>query len=274
MPLTSQTLSGVSTFIFDLDGVIWRGESPVEGAAASVEQLKQLGKRCFYATNNSARSPQWFVDRLQSMGINAQLEEIVTSATATASFIARNFSTPSVYVVGEEGIQSLLRGIGAEVFTVDNVAPSEEIEVVVAGIDRTFNYEKLKWAQQFILRGAQFIATNRDATFPVEGGVVPGAGSIVAAIETASGIVPLSMGKPEPAMLLEILASYNLQPAEVAIIGDRLDTDIACGSRAGIGTVLVGTGVTSLETGLEATGEQKPDLLFADLPTMMGALVS
>lgn len=272
MPLTSQTLKGVSTFIFDLDGVIWRGESPVEGAAASVAELKRLGKRCFYATNNSSRAPQWFVERLQKMGIDAQIEEIVTSATATASFIARHFSNPRVFVVGEEGVQNLLRGVGARVFTVDDAEQTPEVEVVVAGIDRTFNYEKLKWAQQFILRGAQFIATNRDATFPIEGGVVPGAGSIVAAIETASGSVPLSMGKPEPAMLLEILADNNLQPSEVFMIGDRLDTDIACGARAGIGTILVATGVTPLETAREASGEQKPDLLFTDLPAMMEAL--
>ncbi len=272
MPLTSQTLKGVSTFIFDLDGVIWRGESPIEGAAASVEQLKRLGKRCFFATNNSSRAPQWFVDRLQNMGIHAGPEEVVTSATATASYVARHFSNPRIFVVGEEGVQHLLRGVGAQVFTVENANSTQEVEVVIAGIDRAFNYEKLKLAQQFILKGAQFIATNRDATFPVEGGVVPGAGSIVAAIETASGTVPISMGKPEPTMLLEILADHNLQPSEVAIIGDRLDTDIACGARAGIGTILVGTGVTPLETARQASGEQKPDLLFADLPAMMEAL--
>lgn len=274
MPLTSQTLAGVSTFIFDLDGVIWRGESPVEGAAASVNQLKQLGKRCFFATNNSARAPQWFADRLQSMGIHAQTEDVVTSATATASYVARHFSSPRIFVVGEEGVQNLLRSVGAEVFTVETASEAYDVEVVVAGIDRAFNYEKLKWAQQFILKGAQFIATNRDATFPVEGGVVPGAGSIVSAIETASGSVPVSMGKPEPTMLLEILATYNLQPGEAAIIGDRLDTDIACGARAGIGTILVGTGVTPLETGREASGEQKPDLMFADLPAMLESLLA
>lgn len=272
MPLTSQTLKRVSTFIFDLDGVIWRGNSPIEGAVASVERLRALGKRCFYATNNSSRAPQWFVERLQGMGIAAQPEEIVTSATATASYVAHYFSNPRVFVVGEDGVQNLLRGIGAQVFTLENVEETDAVEVVVAGIDRSFNYEKLKWAQAFILQGARFIATNRDATFPIEGGVVPGAGSIVSAIETASGTVPVSLGKPEPQMLLEILAQFGLQKEEVAMVGDRLDTDIACGARAGIGTILVGTGVTPLETAREASGEQLPDLLFADLPAMVAAL--
>ncbi len=274
MPLTLETLSRVSTFIFDLDGVIWRGESAIVGAAASVERLKQLGKRCFYATNNSSRAPHWFIERLGSMGIEAQIEDVVTSATATASFIQREFGTPRVFVVGEDGVQHLLRKAGATVFTVENATQTSAVEVVVAGIDRQFNYEKLKLAQAFILKGARFIATNRDATFPVENGVVPGAGSIVAAIAVASGVEPLSMGKPEPAMLLEILKGFALSAENVAMIGDRLDTDIACGARAGIGTILVGTGVTSLEEGRQASGEEKPDLMFADLPSMVEALGS
>ena len=273
MPLTLETLPRVSTFIFDLDGVIWRGESAIVGAAASVGLLKQKGKRCFYATNNSSRAPGWFVERLEKMGISAQIEDVVTSATATATFIKRNFGNPRVFVVGEDGVQNLLRDAGATVFAVDNATETSEVEVVVAGIDRSFNYEKLKLAQAFILKGARFIATNRDATFPVENGVVPGAGSIVAAIAVASGTEPLSMGKPQPAMLLEILAQFGLNAEEVVMIGDRLDTDIACGARAGIGTILVGTGVTSLEEGREAKGEEKPDLMFSDLPSMLEALM-
>lgn len=267
-----QTLQGVSTWIFDLDGVIWRGESPIEGAAATVEALRARGHRCLFATNNSARAPMWFIERLQKMGIHAALEDVVTSATATTFYIQTHFSSPRVFVVGEDGIQHLLREIGAQVFTIETVNQTEEVEVVVAGIDRSFNYEKLKLAQAFILRGAKFIATNRDATFPVEGGVVPGAGSIVAAIAVASGVEPLSMGKPEPAMLLGILERFGLKPEQAVMIGDRLDTDIACGARAGIGTVLIGTGVTPLETARLATGELKPDLMFSDLPEMLAAL--
>ncbi len=262
----------MSAFIFDLDGVIWRGASPIDGAAESVERLKYMGKRCFYATNNSARSPDWFAERLQGMGIAASPEEVVTSATATASYVGREFPGARTFVVGEEGVQGLLRSAGARVFTLETVSESDEIEVVVAGIDRGFNYEKLRLAQQFIGRGACFIATNRDATFPVEGGVVPGAGSIVAAIATASGVAPLSMGKPEPAMLLEILTGHNLAKAEAAMVGDRLDTDIACGARAGIGTILVETGVTTPEAAHMATGEEAPDLIFPDLRALVRAM--
>ncbi len=273
MALTTDTLTCVSTWIFDLDGVIWRGDSPVEGAARAVERLRSLGKRCLFATNNSSRAPGYFSERLQALGIQAVPEDVVTSATATAFYVREHLPGARVFVVGEEGVQTILREVGAQIFTVDNAGEVERVECVVAGIDRSFTYEKLRLAQRFILGGAKFIATNRDATFPIEGGVVPGAGSIVAAIETASGVSPLSMGKPEPAMLIGILERFGLRPDEAAIVGDRLDTDIACGARAGIGTVCVGTGVTSLEEARAAMGELRPDLVFTDLPTMLEALM-
>jgi len=272
--LTIDTLARVSTWIFDLDGVIWRGESPIKGAAASVERLRQMGKRPLFATNNSSRAPEYFAQRLQAMNINAAPEDVVTSATATAFYVRSHWPRARVFVVGEEGVQTLLREAGAQVVTIEDAHETQSVDLVVAGIDRSFTYEKLRLAQKFILSGAKFIATNRDATFPVEGGVVPGAGSIVAAIECASGVVPLSMGKPEPAMLLGILERFGLRPDEAAIVGDRLDTDIACGARAGIGTVCVGTGVTSLEVAQKARGELKADLLFADLPALLRAMKS
>jgi len=273
VPLTTQNLSRVAAWIFDLDGVIWRGNSPIEGAAQSVEKLRAAGKRCLFATNNSARAPEHFAARLNEMGIRASPEDVVTSATATAFYLSVHLPRARVFVVGEDGVQGLLRDVGAHVVTVENAEQFAEVDCVVAGIDRSFTYEKLRLAHSYIGRGARFIATNRDATFPVEGGVVPGAGSIVAAIETASGVVPLSMGKPAPAMLLGILERLNLSPDEAAMVGDRLDTDIACGARAGIGTVCVATGVTSLEEAREATGELRPDLVFRDLPDMMAALM-
>ena len=233
-----------------------------------------MGKRPLFATNNSSRAPEYFAQRLQAMNINAAPEDVVTSATATAFYVRSHWPRARVFVVGEEGVQTLLREAGAQVVTIEDAHEAQSVDLVVAGIDRSFTYEKLRLAQKFILSGAKFIATNRDATFPVEGGVVPGAGSIVAAIECASGVVPLSMGKPEPAMLLGILERFGLRPDEAAIVGDRLDTDIACGARAGIGTVCVGTGVTSLEVAQKARGELKADLLFADLPALLRAMES
>jgi 4-nitrophenyl phosphatase len=264
-------LSSVSTFVFDLDGVIWRGESPVPGARESVAKLRAAGRRCLYATNNSSRQPDFFVAKLGAMGIETIAGDIVTSATATALYLSRHMPTGfSVYVVGEEGIAALLRGIGAHVVT--DQEPAERVDCVVVGIDRAFNYAKLQRAQHFLLQGAKFIATNRDSTFPIEGGVVPGSGSIVAAVATAAEMEPLSMGKPEPGMLLAILEQYGLKPEQAAMIGDRLDTDIACGHRAGIGSIFVATGVTPMETAQQASGELRPHLFFEDLPALCTAL--
>lgn len=255
----------VSTLIFDLDGVIWRGEAPVPGASDSLARLRASGVRCLFATNNSSRVASFYAQKLAAMGIEAAPDAIVTSSSATALHLSKHLPRGfSAYIVGEEGISRALQNIGAVL--VDENA--EKADCVVAGIDRDFHYSKLRAAQKFLLGGARFIATNRDATFPIEGGVLPGAGSIVAAIATASGTEPLSMGKPEPAMLLSILEDYDLQTHQAAMIGDRLDTDIACANRAGIGAIFVATGVTAMEIALEASGQERADAFFADLPAL------
>lgn len=262
-------LASVSTLIFDLDGVIWRGDAPVEGAVDSLALFQKFGLRCLFATNNSSRPTAFFARKLGAMGIDAAPDSVVTSSGATALYLSRHMPKAfSVFVVGEAGIADALREIGAEL--VDEGA--ERADCVVAGIDRQFSYAKLRAAQKFLLGGAKFIATNRDSTFPIEGGVMPGAGSIVAAIATASGAEPLSMGKPEPAMLLAILEEYGLKPEQAAMIGDRLDTDIACANRAGIGAIFVATGVTRMQEARDATGEMRPDACFKDLPALISAM--
>jgi 4-nitrophenyl phosphatase len=267
----------LKSLIFDLDGVVWRGETPIPGAANAIARFRELGIRPFFATNNSSREAQFFADKLTAAGITASPEEVVTSSTATALYISRNLpSGVSVFVVGEVGIVRFLEKIGAKVFTesdfAEGTAVPDRVDCVVAGIDREFTYAKLKRAQGYILGGAQFIATNRDATFPIEGGVVPGSGSIVSSIETASGVVPLSMGKPAPAMLELILETCGLQKHEAAMIGDRLDTDIACAHNAGIGKIFVATGVDSMQTALAAQGEFKADLFLNDLGELVNLI--
>ena len=260
----------LKSLIFDLDGVVWRGETPIAGAANAIARFREFGIRPFFATNNSSREAQFFADKLNAAGIEATVEEVVTSSTATALYISRHLPAGlSIFVVGEVGIVRFLEDIGAKVFTEANFvageAAPEHVDCVVAGIDREFDYAKLKRAQGYILGGAKFIATNRDATFPIEGGVVPGAGSIISAIETASGVVPISMGKPAPAMLELILETCGLEKHEAAMIGDRLDTDIACAHNAGIGKIFVATGVDSMQTALAAQNEFKADLFLNDL---------
>ncbi|HEX8237184.1 MAG TPA: phosphoglycolate/pyridoxal phosphate family phosphatase [Abditibacteriaceae bacterium] len=268
-------ISRLSALIFDLDGVIWRGNMPVPGAVESVARLRAAGKRCFYCTNNSRKAPADFVAALAGMGIEAEEEEIMTSSSATALYLSQQLTGDfSAYVVGEDGLTAALRKVGARIVS-DREAESNgdnwsdfPVDCVVAGIDRHFTYDKLRLAQRFILNGARFVATNRDSTFPVANGVVPGAGSIVSAIETASGISPVTIGKPQPLMMHLLLQKFSLAPDETAMIGDRLDTDIIAAHRAGIGALYVATGVNTLEEAQRARGDLKPDVLLDDLPAL------
>mgnify|MGYP002778674760 FL=1 len=266
----------LQALIFDLDGVVWRGETPIPGAAAAIARLRELGIKPFFATNNSSRPPQFFAEKLHRAGIAAAPDEVVTSSSATALYVARQFPRGiSVYAVGEEGIALALQNVGARVFLESDFAQRgaasipQNVEAVVVGIDREFSYAKLRRAQSYILGGAKFIATNRDATFPIEGGVVPGAGSVVAAVETASGTVPVSLGKPAPAMLELILETHGFAKESAAMVGDRLDTDIACAHRAGIGKIWVATGVDTLATAQNAVGELRPDVFLANLDELV-----
>lgn len=265
----------LSAFIFDLDGVIWRGQTPIPGASASVERLREAGRRLFFATNNSSKPPAHFAERLQTQGILAAPEDVITSSTATALYLRREVQGGSLppnftaYMVGEEGVADAIRLAGGVPVTVEEVDDYPLVDVVVVGIDRKFTYQKLKFAQQYILAGATFVATNRDSTFPVENGVVPGAGSIVASVETATAVVPPSMGKPEPLMVQLILENFGLQAHATAMVGDRLDTDIACAHRAGVVAIHVATGVVPTVTARAALGEQLPHLCYEDLPAML-----
>lgn len=265
-------VASLQNFIFDLDGVIWRGHTPIEGAVESVRQLRAQGKRCFYCTNNSRLTQAQFAERLRAIGLELNDEDVISSAWATARFLAdempRGFS---VFVVGEDGLRSTLQGVGARVLSAE-AAETQVADCVVAGIDREFNYEKMRLAQRQILRGARFIATNRDSTFPTEDGVVPGSGSIIAGIATASGREPTTIGKPEPLMLQLCVAAFGLMLEQTAMIGDRLDTDIACAHRAGLPAILVLTGVHTRTNVEIASAEEKPDAIFADLPALLREL--
>ena len=259
-------------WVFDLDGVIWRGESAIEGAAACVAALQKRGCRTMFASNNSTRTPQHFVEKLAGMDISAVPADVLTSTTIAVAHLKRKFPDGGrIFIVGEAGLRAQLEAAGFEVTQQTDGEPKEVI-AVVAGLARQFCYADLARAQHYILGGATYIATNRDSTFPVEGGVMPGAGSIVAAIDVAGGVVGQTMGKPEPTMLRQILDESGVDSDGVAMVGDRLDTDIACASRAGVRSVWVATGVTSRAQAQSAQGEEKPDLLFDNLSQLVRQL--
>lgn len=238
----------------------------MDGAAEALARLRaQKASSIFFLTNNSSQPRREYVAKLTRMGMPCDEDEVVTSSSATAAYLTRTLGATgrTVLAVGGPGIRDELSRFGLIVRTAEEipVADADEgIDFVVVGMDRNFQYHTLNCAQQAILRGATFIATNRDGQYPIEQGkVVPGGGAMVAAIEACSETVPLVIGKPEVHGLQTILDRAGVAPEEAVMIGDRLDTDVLCGNRLGVPTVLVLTGVTS---------ETKARQMVAAMPEM------
>jgi 4-nitrophenyl phosphatase len=236
----------IKVVIFDLDGVIYRGQTPIPGAGDVTRWLGANGYQVYYFTNNSTKTRESYVELLSGFDIATDTDHVVTSASLTARYFTENGLLPATaLVVGEGGLAEELRQAGVRVVRRRTSPP---VDYVVVGMDRKFTYQKLHVAQQAVLAGAKLIATNRDATYPVEGGnVIPGGGSIVAAVATACEREPLLIGKPSPEAGRLIAHHAGVEPHEMLIVGDRLETDIEMGRRAGLLTCMVLTGISAIE---------------------------
>ncbi|MFA5889426.1 MAG: HAD-IIA family hydrolase [Actinomycetota bacterium] len=231
-------------FAFDLDGVVWKGDDPIPGAPETIRALRDAGKRVCFVTNNSAEVADTYVRKLDRMGAGATASEIVSSADATAHMLDRD--VPGVrgrlaFVIGGEGLRAAVASVGARLASLEE---GSDASVVVVGIDRDLTYDKLRAATLAIRKGATFIASNADATYPYPEGLVPGAGAIVAALRTASGVEPAVAGKPDPTMLE--IAAERLGGTPALAVGDRLDTDILAAHTAGWPCVLVLSGASGV----------------------------
>ena len=224
-------------FLFDLDGVLYRDSEPVPHAAEAVVRLRAMTKRVAFVTNNSGRTPEAVAARLASVGISADVDEIETSALTTAELLAAR-GVVQAFVVGEEGILQALRARGIAIADGD----AKAVEVVVVGWDRQADYAKLRTASLFVERGASLVATNADASFPAPDGNWPGAGALLAAIETTTGVRAEVVGKPHPPVLRAALKRAG--GGRPLVVGDRLDTDIAGAEGLGWDSLLVLTGIS------------------------------
>jgi 4-nitrophenyl phosphatase len=263
-------LRDVKAFIFDMDGVLYRGAAPLPGVADLFNALSIRGIGYLLATNNSMATPATYVTRMATMGVTVGASHIQTSATATRDFLKGVLPADAkVHTVGMPALpEQIFDGTGWTRVEGDG---SEHVDAVVVGLDLEFTYEKLKIASQYIRSGARFIATNADGTLPIENGVQPGAGSIVAAIAAATSVRPTVVGKPQTLMMTTGAEILGVLPNEVCMVGDRLDTDIAAGHHAGLLTALVLTGVAQRED--LASADVLPDYVFADLPALLTAIV-
>lgn len=270
-PPADQSWAGLQALLIDLDGVVYTGREAIPGAADFLAEARRRGLAFLLVTNNSTASPARVADRLRGMHIDVQPEEILTSAQAAVGYVAAHAAPGArVRVIGEEGLREAATDAGLRLL--EDGQPSDEVDWVIVGLDRAFSYEKLTLATRAILAGAHFVATNADALLPVEGGdVMPGAGSLVAAIRAATSVEPVIVGKPAPGLFEHGLARLgSVPPGQAAMIGDRLDTDVVGGMQAGLRTILVLSGVTTREA-LAASGVQ-PDAVLDDLAAVAGLL--
>lgn len=250
--------------LLDLDGVVYEGQNVIPEAPGFFRRLRANGRAVQFITNNSSATPEQFADRLISMGIEAAPNEVLTSAIATGAYLRERMPGGGrAFVIGEQGLRQAVMGASFELV-------DQRPDVVVVGLDRSFDYHKLTLAIRGVKGGALFIGSNPDTTLPAEDGLIPGAGSFQAAIRAATGVEPVIIGKPQPTMMTMALARLGLRPEEAVAIGDRLDTDIVGGHRAGLPTILVLTGISTQDDADRA--EIKPNLIAKNLDVVAEAL--
>jgi 4-nitrophenyl phosphatase len=256
-PIRQSPLSNLRSLIVDMDGVLWRGDTPTPGLHEFFAFLHEREIGFMLATNNSSRLPEQYAEKLARFGVEVSPEHILTSAQVAAAYLATVAppGTP-VYPIGEEGVR---RALGERGF----VLTDESAAYVVVGWDRQLTWSKLATAALLIHEGAAFVGTNPDTNYPIERGPVPGNGAQLAALQTTTGVAPLVVGKPESWMYEEALRRMGAQRETTVVIGDRLDTDIAGGVRLGLTTVLVLSGIATRAD--LAASPIKPDVVCADI---------
>ncbi len=257
MTPTQLTLASCRYLITDMDGVLWHGRDPLPGLVEFFQFLRRHDIRFVCATNNASTLPEKLAGRLQSWGADVKSEEIVTSSIATADYLSETLPPGSrLYVVGMEGLRVPLQQRGFEIV-------EDRVAAVVAGIDWHLTYDHLKRAALNIRAGAKFIGTNSDRTFPSSEGIIPGAGAILAAIETGTSVKPIVMGKPEAYLYETALRRMQAVPEQTLVLGDRLETDILGAVRLNLKSALVLSGVTTREQ--LVASEYQPTWVFEDI---------
>ncbi len=271
--------------LVDLDGVVYRGAEPVPGVAAVLADRAGRGDDVVYVTNNSMHYRTDYVARLSAMGAPIGPDRVVSSARATALYLATHEPTiRRVLAVGAGGLERELRDVGLDVVTATHAATRMHQEgvdgwtaaggpdAVVSGLDPTFTYLRRAAAADCIRAGARYIATNRDPVYPTERGLRPGAGSIAAALEATTGVTPLSIGKPGPHLLELAAEAVGRRASDAVMIGDGIATDLPAAHAVGARSVLMLTGVTTRAEVEALPADQRPTAIAADAAELAAAL--
>jgi 4-nitrophenyl phosphatase len=257
----------IEAMLFDMDGVVWKSNVPTGDLQFFFAELHKHDVQYGFITNNGTKTIESVQNRLAKFGVPCEQNYILNSAIATASLLKERFPDGgNIYIVGEEGLITTL----AESGFIHQNTPGGDIIAVVGGLDHGVNYDKLSIAATLIRNGVPFFGSNGDKTFPTPQGQVPGAGTILAAISAASGVEPIVAGKPQPFLFNLMLKRMNLQPENALVIGDRLETDILGGLNAGCPTMLVLSGISTMDD-ISALGIQ-PDIVRKDIFEIMAEI--
>mmetsp|Transcript_47060 Transcript_47060/g.77882 ORF Transcript_47060/g.77882 Transcript_47060/m.77882 type:complete len:356 (+) Transcript_47060:26-1093(+) len=278
LTVPADLLDKVDVFIFDCDGVIWKGDSLIEGVPAVLDMLRAAGKKIFFVTNNSTKSRKGYLGKFTSLGLSVQAEEIFSSSFAAAAYLEQTKfkeTGKKVYIIGEVGIQEELDLIGVphiggpddadqkvELKSGYALPHDEDVGAVIVGFDRNINYYKIQYAQLCINEnpGCQFIATNLDAvTHLTDAQEWAGNGAMAGAIKGCTGQEPTLVGKPSALMIDYMVEKYGIQRDRICMVGDRLDTDILFGQNNGLRSCLTLSGVTTEDKLLSEANQIKPD---------------
>jgi 4-nitrophenyl phosphatase len=247
----------IKALVFDMDGVLWKNNEPICDLPKLFRMVEQMGVKFLFATNNATLSCAQYVKKFKGFDVDIKFDQIINSGFATANLLKQKYPEGGpVYVIGEDG---LIKSLEEQGFFISD----KNALAVIVGMDRNITYEKMRIATLLIRNGAEFIGTNPDKTFPTPEGLAPGGGTFIAAIQAASDVVPTIVGKPFPTMLRMAQERLAIPPDQILAIGDRLDTDIAGGQRAGFKTALVLSGVSTKEE--VAVWKPQPDLICSNV---------
>lgn len=251
--------------ILDGDGVLWTDNRPIGNLPAIFARMQQIGLQITVATNNATKTTAEHRLKLAGFGVNLESWQVVSSSQAVGFYLQKKHPARGpIYVVGDPSLVEALQEYGFQ-HTEDS---SSGVLAVVAGLDHHLTYDRLRQACTLIRKGAEFIGTNPDRTFPTPQGLIPGAGSILAALEAATDVRPVIAGKPSPALFELAMARMHLEPGSTLVVGDRLDTDIAGGQAVGCLTALMLSGVTPPEK--VSSWKPAPTLVAANLEALIG----
>ncbi len=237
--------NAIQALILDLDGTLVRGGDPLPGLQNLFDYLQARQMPFIIATNNATHSPADYQRKLTQHGVHIAATDIITAGLATAAYLQTELAPGSkLYLIGQPALQTALEEAGFFLMS----AAAEEVAAVVVGGDPNLTYEKLKIATLLLQRGARFIGTNPDVVYPTEEGFIPETGATLAALQAATGFQPTVIGKPERYLFDLAVSQLGCDPDHTAVIGDRLETDILGGQRAGLKTILITTGIDNEST--------------------------